>query len=236
MTEDVALLAVQEHDTRADQLRHRQATLPEAQRVAELEADLTVLGARRVETEATRTELARDQKRREDELASLEDKIAKVEAAMYGSSSAGRELQAMGDEVTSMKGRASAIEDTVLELLEKLEPVQADLDAIASRTAELEDELAAARVARTAAEAELTAELAQVLEERAVAAEAVPDALLSEYESLRQRLGGVGAAPLTGNRCGGCHLTMASAEIERIKRAGPDEIVHCEECGRILVR
>lgn len=201
-----------------------------------MEAALSTLETRRVEAEATRTELAREQKRREDELASLEDKIAKVEAAMYGSASAGRELQAMGDEVTSMKGRASAIEDTVLELLEKLEPVQADLDAIASRTIELDDELAGARVALTAADAELSVDLEQVLEERRVAASSVPEPLLHEYEALRQRLGGVGAAQLTGSRCGGCHLAMASAEVERIKRAGPDEIVHCEECGRILVR
>ena len=29
---------------------------------------------------------------------------------------------------------------------------------------------------------------------------------------------------------------LQSAEVERIKRAAPDEVVHCEECGRILVR
>ena len=42
-------------------------------------------------------------------------------------------------------------------------------------------------------------------------------------------------ARLSGNRCEGCHLTMAAAEVERIKRSGPDEVAHCEECGRILV-
>jgi predicted nucleic acid-binding Zn-ribbon protein len=53
---------------------------------------------------------------------------------------------------------------------------------------------------------------------------------------LRGRLGGIGAARLVGSRCDGCQLTLAAAEVERVKRADPGTVVHCEECGRILVR
>lgn len=236
MTDQAQLLIVQAHDTHADQIRHRLATLPEAQRVDDLEAELATIEARRTEATARQHDLQRDQKRREDELATLEEKIAKVEAAMYGSSSAGRELQAMGDEVTAMRGRASVIEDAVLEILDGLEPVQADLDALASEAARVEEERDGARVLLTAAEAELTVELEQVMAERGKAAEGLPESLLTEYEAIRKRLGGVGAAALTGNRCDGCHLTMGSAEVEQIKKAAPDEVVHCEECGRILLR
>jgi hypothetical protein len=145
-----------------------------------------------------------------------------------------RELQALQDEIAGMKRRVSTIEDAVLELLERLEPVEVEVATLQTRRTENTDELARVQAALTAAEAELDVELDAVTAEREKAAAGIPDALLAEYTQLRTH-GGVGVARLSGNRCEGCHLTMAAAEVERIKRAGPDEVAHCEECGRILV-
>ena len=44
------------------------------------------------------------------------------------------------------------------------------------------------------------------------------------------------AALLRARRCGGCRMEIDRAEIERIASAPPEEVVHCEECGAILVR
>jgi hypothetical protein len=42
-------------------------------------------------------------------------------------------------------------------------------------------------------------------------------------------------ARLIGHHCDGCHLELSSAEVERIRHQGPDTIVTCDQCGRILV-
>jgi predicted nucleic acid-binding Zn-ribbon protein len=86
------------------------------------------------------------------------------------------------------------------------------------------------------AEAAVDAELAGVSSERDEAAGAVPAPLLARYERLRSHLGGVAVATLDGPRCTGCNLTLPTSELERIRLAAPDDIVECEQCGRILVR
>ena len=63
-----------------------------------------------------------------------------------------------------------------------------------------------------------------------------PTDLLALYEKLRARTGGVGAAALRQRRCEGCRLELNSAELRPAARAAADEVLRCEECGRILVR
>jgi predicted nucleic acid-binding Zn-ribbon protein len=67
-----------------------------------------------------------------------------------------------------------------------------------------------------------------------VAAEEPAD-LLALYEKLRAQHG-VGAAALRGSRCQGCHLSLNTVDLNRIRAAAPDEVLRCEECRRILVR
>jgi hypothetical protein len=39
-----------------------------------------------------------------------------------------------------------------------------------------------------------------------------------------------------GSACQGCHLALPAVEVDRIRKLSVDEAVHCEECGRLLVR
>jgi predicted nucleic acid-binding Zn-ribbon protein len=85
-------------------------------------------------------------------------------------------------------------------------------------------------------EAEIEGDLERARSDRARLAEEVPADLLSRYEQLRTRLGGTGAARLVGGSCGGCHLQLPAMEFDRVKKAPPDAIIYCDQCGRILVR
>ena len=82
----------------------------------------------------------------------------------------------------------------------------------------------------------LDAELARLRRLRSEAVAGIPGDLVERYEALRRRLGGVGAARLVGNQCGGCHLELSSVEVDHIRRMPPDEVATCDQCGRILVR
>ena len=70
---------------------------------------------------------------------------------------------------------------------------------------------------------------------RAELAAGLPADLADRYEVLRSHLGGVGAARLVGDRCDGCHLTLSSVEVERIRHLPPEEFATCPQCDRILV-
>jgi hypothetical protein len=82
----------------------------------------------------------------------------------------------------------------------------------------------------------LDADLEQTRSARDKLAADVPPDLLALYERLRANHNGVGAAELSHGRCGGCRLELNQADLRSIAAAAEDDVVRCEECGRILVR
>jgi len=231
------LLALQERDTEADQLRHRRAHLPERKRLDEVVAELATVERDGAEATVRRDALARRQHELDAELSDVERRLRDVDARMRsGAVTASRELQAMAEQIESLKRRRSTLEDADLEVMEEIEPVEAEVLAFQDRWATLDREASELRTVVAALEASVNQELAAALAARQEAAEAVAPDLLKTYERLRQRMGGVGAAPLVGASCGGCHLTLSAGEVDRIRHAPPDEVITCPQCGRILVR
>jgi uncharacterized protein len=231
------LLAVQEHDTHTDQLSHRAEHLPERAGLREVEAQTEALDHRLATVQGRRGDLARSQQRLEDEVASLTERANQAEKQLYsGAVSNPRELQALQDDVASIRRRIGQLEDDELEILELSEPVDAELATLGAERERLvaEHDRVAGELAE--AEADITAELAAVRAERDELAAAVDAGLWSEYDALRSQLGGVAIARLVGSTCQGCHLALSAVEVDRIRKLGVDEIVHCEECGRLLVR
>lgn len=232
-----ALLAVQEQDTRVDQLEHRRRTLPERAELDAVMAQVQELEATVAAVEADKHELVREQRRIEDEVASLTEKVEQHDKALYGGSiNSPKELQAIQDEIASLKRRISDLEDGELELMEQVEPLDADLARLAGERSRLDDTANGLRARIAEAEVEIDDELATVAAARAAAASDVAPDLLAAYDELRPRLGGVAIARLVNGHCGGCHLALSAVEVDRIRKLPEDELVHCEECGRILAR
>ena len=200
-------------------------------------AELAATEAGGVAASAERDELQRRQAEFETELAELERRQTDLDKHMRsGTVTAPRDLQAMAGQIDAMKRRRSDVEDAELEVLEALDPVESRVSELQDHWVELEREASELRAVVAEADAAIDAELAKVVAARGDAAAPVPAELMVNYERLRQRLGGVGAAPLVGSSCGGCHLTLSAGELDRIRRLPPDALATCEQCGRILVR
>lgn len=237
MTALEQLLAVQNHDTTADQLRHRRASLPERAQRAEVGARLDQVRATAAAAEERRAVLHRSQLRLEEDVAAVEAKAAHTNQVLYGGAVTNpRELQGLQDELKALKRRQQHLEDQVLDVMEQLEPVHVEGDHLASQQAELTAELERLDQVITATEAEIDVELNAVTGGRARSVAGLPGDLVSEYEALRSRLGGIGVARLKGTRCDGCNLALSAVEISRLRKLDPDALVHCDECGRLLVR
>lgn len=231
------LLRVQEHDTTADRLRHRRQTLPELAELARVEESLAGVESALSDASGRLATLAREQRRLEDDLASTEARITHLERRLYsGVVSAPRDLQAMQSDLESLRRRRSTLEDEVLDVMGEREPVDEEVAALTAERARLEGDGARLRGLVAEAQAGIDAELAAEEVRRAEAVVGVPADITALYERLRAKYGGVGAAPLMGARCGGCHLSLPATEIDRIRREPPDALVSCDQCGRILVR
>lgn len=230
------LLVVQEHDTRLDQLAHRRSGLPERERIAEADQVLATLDGRIATQSEVVAEARRAQRRLEDELAVQEQRATQIEGRLYdGSVSAVRELQDMQGELDTVRNHISHLEDQGLAALERVETEQAALADLESMRAQVVDRREDAEMALTAAAAEIDVEVDAQTTARREAIAGIPDDVVAEYERLRRVMDGVAIARLSGNRCEGCHLALSAVEMDRIRRLDPNQTVHCEECGRLLV-
>ena len=231
------LLALQEIDTHIDQLRHRLGSLPEQARLDAIDARLAEIARGHADATARREDVRREQRRHEDEVAIVEAKIAQVSHQLYDSGiTSPKEAEALGADLASIQRRQRDLEDLVIEQMELAEPIDAELDGLSSARAEAEAERAGAQAALDEVAGSVTAELADYVARRDPAAEQLAPGVLGTYEGLRKRLGGIGAARLSGNRCEGCHLAIPSAELEEVRRTPADALAYCPECSRILVR
>jgi predicted nucleic acid-binding Zn-ribbon protein len=231
------LLEVQELDTSIDQLRHRRANMPQRAQLATVEAQLADLAKSLTQVQQDRDAVARRQSDFEAELRAAEARVLEIEGKMYGGTiSASRELQAMAGEVESLKRRRSTLEDHILETMDEREPIDAEVQRLEEAQFTSTGEADELRSAIAEAEVEINAEEAKELDARAALVANVPAALLEQYERIRSRNGGIGAARLVGTSCSGCHLSLPAVEVDKLKRAKADEVVLCDQCGRILVR
>jgi uncharacterized protein len=230
------LLAVQDLDTSITQLQHRRAALAEASGLAAVEAELGGLEAERSDATARRAALAATQKDLEEQIGGISERRSTIEQRLYAAtSSSGRDLQAMSDEVRHLTEMRAELEELELVAMLEQDRVDAELAALRERMAPLEARADELRAQMAHDELEIDAELASAVGTRAVEAALLPAALSERYEALRVRLRGTGAARLIKNHCDGCHLELSSGEVEKIRALPPGEVATCEQCGRILV-
>ncbi len=230
------LLAVQDLDTSITQLLHRRAALVESSGLAAVEAQLASLAAERAEAAARRGVLSATQKELEEQIAGISDRRSVIEKRMYAAtSSSGRDLQAMNEEVRHLTDRRAELEELELVAMLEQDPIDSELLGLRERAEPLEAKAEELRRQVAEGQVEIDAALGEAIGSRAAEAALLPAVLSDRYEALRARLKGTGAARLVGSHCDGCHLELSSVEVEKIRALPPGEVATCEQCGRILV-
>jgi len=233
----LALLEVQALDARADQARHRLATMPETTEMAELETSRGEVDDQRRDAQIVVDDLDLAQRKADNDVEQVRARRTRDRDRIdQGLITSPKDLERMQHELTSLDRRISVLEDEELEVMEQLEQAQAALAELVQRIAATDERLAELAVVRGEKSAAIQAELAEIEAQRAPAVAGLPEDLLALYEKLRAAKGGIGAAEIRQRRCNGCQLGIDNAEIGVIRAAPADLVVRCEECQRILVR
>ena len=231
------LLALQNHDSAVDRLRHRRAHLPERADIESRKAAYDDLERRRVEVTERRDAELREERRLDDEVSNLEAKAKAEDSRMYsGTVSSPRELQAMQADIDQLRRQAAEREDEELEVMVRREALDAEIAELEAAQASLVAEMQTLMAAVEKQESEIDAELAVEEQGRAALAPTIGEATMRLYEQIRAGKRGVGAARLVGMNCQACHLALPATEVDRIRHLPPDELARCEHCGAILVR
>ena len=230
------LLDLQALDTALDQLAHKRRTLPE---IAEMARRDELVAARRDDVALAETVVSDLQRELDKAEADIEQVRARKkrdeERLASGAVTVAKQLEEIQHEVATLVRRQSDLEDAELEVMEKLEQAQGELDVLVAERAEHLAARQAAEAARDAAWVEIDAETARSAAERAAVAAEIPADLLALYEKIRAAEGGVGAGPVERGRCGACRLELMNNEKAEYRAAPTDEVLR-HECRRILVR
>ena len=231
------LLDLQSLDSRADQLRHQRATLPEIAEMEELTAHQRELEAQRIDQQMIVDDLQVEQAKVDADVESVRARQTRDQQRIdQGLIANPKDLQHMQAEMESLQRRITSLEDQELEVMEQLEEAQSTLAQLAQQAEAAQVRLTDVTASRTHKTGAIDHELAGVEAERTTLAAELPADLLALYDRLRAAKGGVAAAELRARECGGCRLSVDPAELGVIRAAAEDDVVRCEECQRILVR
>jgi predicted nucleic acid-binding Zn-ribbon protein len=230
------LLDVQAHDTRLAQLAHRRRTLPEHAELERLQLRRRTLADELVAARTVTSDLRRELAKAEADVEQVLSRVARNQARLDAGQGSAKDMQALQHELGTLGERQSVLEDAELEVMERLEAAEARVSELEQQAGGLDGEIAEVERRRDQAVAGIDAEAGTESGARGDAAAGVPGDLMALYEKVRDAHAGVGAARLYQRRCEGCRLELNPTDIGRIRSAGPDAVLRCEECGRILVR
>jgi predicted nucleic acid-binding Zn-ribbon protein len=231
------VLDLQACDTALDRAAFRLKNLPEAVVLAQLSQTQADLRLREVAgiTETADREL--DVAKAEDDVAAVRMRSAKDDELLNsGAITDSKQLTELQHEVNSLARRQAELEDEEIEILQKLEDAQKSLAKVQALQVENKAARDAAEIAHTVAVAEIEAEVATLQAERLVILTGIPADLLKLYEKIRADNAGIGAAKLHQAKCDGCRIQLNPVAMAAARNSAPQELLRCEECRAILVR
>jgi predicted nucleic acid-binding Zn-ribbon protein len=227
------LLELQGIDLAIDRLQARLAALETGEEVGALRTQLQMAESQVGELKLALDVVAREQRRLEGDVDSIEQKIEAERKRMFdGSVVNPKELQSIAAEVESLQHRKSRTEDAVLEQMEQREQLEGRLGPLESGVAEARRRLEEVEESSGRELVEIEADLKARTEEREALARGIDEELLDLYEDLRRSKKGVGVALLVDGVCQGCHQQLSAVYLDRLKRA--EGIRRCEYCRRIV--
>jgi predicted nucleic acid-binding Zn-ribbon protein len=231
------LLDLQALDSRLDQIAHRRRSLPQLATIADLDARLAALRDRIVAGETEVDDLERGLAKAETDVEQVRARAAKDQELLdSGRITSSRELENLQHEIASLARRQGDLEESELEVMERLEEARTALGVLTTERDALRAEHDAATAERDDAWSASDRDREWVAGERTNVLGDIPADLLALYEKLRVDHDGVGAAALHQRRCEGCRMELTPTDIGRIRDAAPDSVLRCEECRRILIR
>ncbi len=197
---------------------------------ADRAAKRAVMADRRGALEDARAEL----KRIESDVQVVEQRLARDRTRLQSVTSP-KDAQGLEAEIESLLRRRGTLEDGELEVMQRVEDLDAEVAGLEAEVAAVEAAHAALIGDRDDAVAGLAEQERRATENRAAITGGLPADLLALYERQRARYG-VGAALIRARVSGGSGVELTGADLAAIRAAAPDDVVLDPESGCILVR
>jgi uncharacterized protein len=230
-----SLLELADLDAEMSRIEHRASHLAEQQRLAESQANYREANDRLAALRLALDDLDAHIAKFESEIDAVRDREDRDRKMLEAGAINAKQLGDLQHELETLERRQASLEDSLLEVMERREELQAQQSDALVTIDTLESELAEAQRARDDALAVIEQSRHQRASRRDELTAGLDPDLVSLYERQRSR-GGAGAGRLQGRRCGACRIEIDRGELARISAAADDDVLRCPECGAILLR
>ncbi len=223
------LLRLQERDQIIKRIKAELETVPfERQRTDQM---LTAKSGAFDQVKQRGREIELQKKKLELDAQSRRDSIGKYKVQQFQTRK-NDEFQAISLEIQRFEKEIEQIEDREIELMEQTEVIQKESAAmeLELKASKKQAEIQQADLKKK--ETTLSDRLREAEKDRDQLTTGLDPNLLFQYTRLFSNKGGDAVVPVEHEYCTGCHMKNTSALVHRVK-LGRD-IVHCEQCGRIL--
>lgn len=230
------LLALQQIDIDLLKIAHKIKNSPLNSNLESLNRSLMDTKNLLIAAETEKSDIQHELSRSEIDVEQVVSRIEKDEKRLASGTGTPKELEQIQHELGTLAKRRSELEEVELEIMVRIDDVSKRITDLQKQLASFEAELARVQSELEIEVRSLDSAKQSSLNAREALAPQIDKELLALYEKIRSSSDGLGAAQLVGDSCGGCHLKLNAAEMEKIKSLSDDEVVRCEECRRILIR
>jgi predicted nucleic acid-binding Zn-ribbon protein len=227
------LLDIADLDARIRRAEAARRNPPQAARVQELVAQRTTQTQELARLIGLRDDLRSELARIEADVAVV-DARAERDAQRLAASANAKEAQGLESELASLARRKDDLEDAELSVMERLEAAETDVAVQEALIAQTQAEGARLSAEAKAAVADAERDLDAAQRDRAAVAASVAAELIGLYDRLSAR--GNGAGLLRRGTCEACNMVLSGTDLSAVRSAASEAVVHCPECGAILVR
>ncbi len=225
---------LQQLDGGIDRSSEKLINLPEQEEYEELQSQLKETKQAQEKKEAKFAAEKHVQKKIEDELEILDLKIKHEEGKLYsGEIGNPKELKGIQEEVRILKKKKDQMETTLLELLDKVDNLNSELNGIESKTKELAAGVQRSEEGYKKATEEIEKQIEEMKAKKEKVSSEISPSLVSLYEEIRKSKR-LAAVTIADGICQGCFVELPAEEVDKMLH--DDKLRRCSQCRRILLK
>lgn len=230
------LLDIQELDTRLAQLAHQRRTHPTLATLTELHDRAGDLERARTQAGVTLGDARKELLKAETDVEQVRTRAERGQARLNSGQGTPKELQNLTAELEALARRQNVLEEAQLEQMEAVEQAESDIAAIDTQLEALNTQIDEVTAERDEVFAQIDGETETVSASRGRLTEGISEELLSLYEEVRERTGGLAAVALRGESTVGVQVPLSLTEKAAIKSAPPEQVIQSEDYEYLLIR
>lgn len=170
-------------------------------------------------------------KDRETRLGGEEEGIKKSTAQLYQLKT-NKEYKAKLNEIESLKGNISLLEEEILKVMDEVSAVEKDVEREKKVLQVIEAEFRQKEAVLKKEIDELTAQIRVITDKKKALIPHVDKKIAALYEDLVVNCGGLAVVTVRDNSCGGCYMRVTHQHINQVRMY--EELIRCSSCSRIM--